>query len=333
MLLCNGISTTKPTFLSPAPTPSSSSAIFSPIVLHPFLGCEIGKFLLSQDCVWWYPNQHPCVCTAFTTEFARATKDGGHIRSASSISIWTPLTFLPIRLVLLLRFFLKIGADGATCSFLFLFPLSVSLFLWFFSSPSDSGLSVNRGLWIHLPSRPLSLPYPIAHIYIRIGVLWRDTHSSNKLKDANVAFFLTPDILLLPGIFGSYSPSYDLSVQSLHYEICSRGCIYASPVAIFTCHNPDLSRFTVWYFKWAQMLGEVKNGRHGQMHVHAIFWSCTYTRSSFIGPMAALAFTSYFHKLSLSYLTHFYLLIQKKNILWRNTTSILDFERTINIKR
>ena len=57
------------------------------------------------------------------------------------------------------------------------------------------------------------------------------------------------------------------------------------------------------------MLGEVKNGRDGHTHVHVIFWSCTYMKSSFVRLMDALAFTSYLQQLSLSYLTHFYLLI------------------------
>ena len=42
----------------------------------------------------------------------------------------------------------------------------------------------------------------------------------------------------------------------------------------------------------SSVLGEVKNRRNGQTHTHAIFLSCTYTRSSFVWPMAALEFTS-----------------------------------------
>ena len=49
--------------------------------------------------------------------------------------------------------------------------------------------------------------------------------------------------------------------------------------------------------------------------------------------MAESAFAICLQKLSLSYLTQFYLLIYKKTVLWMNTTSILEFERTINIKR
>ena len=63
------------------------------------------------------------------------------------------------------------------------------------------------------------------------------------------------------------------------------------------------------------VLGEFKNGRNRQMHAHAIFWSCTYTRSSFVGTMAASAFISYLQELYLLYLTHFYLLLQKKTVL------------------
>ena len=57
------------------------------------------------------------------------------------------------------------------------------------------------------------------------------------------------------------------------------------------------------------VLGEVKNGRNGKTHAHAIFWRCMYTLLSFAGSMTASAFTSYLQQLSLSYLTHFYLLI------------------------
>ena len=57
------------------------------------------------------------------------------------------------------------------------------------------------------------------------------------------------------------------------------------------------------------LLEEAKNGQDGQTHVHAFFWIFMYTRLLFVGTMDASAFTSYLQKLSLSYLTHFYLLL------------------------
>ena len=47
----------------------------------------------------------------------------------------------------------------------------------------------------------------------------------------------------------------------------------------------------------------------GQTHINAVFWSRMYMRPSSIGPMDESQVTSYLQKLSVYYLTHFYLLI------------------------
>ena len=78
------------------------------------------------------------------------------------------------------------------------------------------------------------------------------------------------------------------------------------------------------------LLGKVKNGRYGQTHAHAIFWSCTYMRLSSVRPMDASAFTSYLQQLYLSALWNIHLEAKTFVLVWiYMTTSLMMMNRVL----